>query len=204
MFRCRNLCTRLALSESVSKYKTNLKFASRAWERICAVNYEEKTHPQRPLRLEISSGGCHGFIYQFKFEKPVASESNGANSSSNSNSHSSNNSSSSNTTNHNDEQVPDYGIDTEEDIIFENDDVPFTPLVPREESSSNRNGSSSNSEDLVKKYCLSRIVIDKATIERIEGAQIDYHSELKGSAFVVVGNEKVDASCSCGMSISLK
>lgn len=38
----------------------------------------------------------------------------------------------------------------------------------------------------------------------MQNATIDYHSELKGAAFVVIGNELIDQSCACAMSFSLK
>lgn len=49
-----------------------------------------------------------------------------------------------------------------------------------------------------------QMVIDRHSIEKLEGAVVDYHSELKGSAFVVVGNELVDQSCACALSFSIK
>lgn len=48
------------------------------------------------------------------------------------------------------------------------------------------------------------VVVDTTTAQCMSGAVLDYHSELKGSAFVVVGNEKVDHSCACAQSFSLK
>lgn len=49
-----------------------------------------------------------------------------------------------------------------------------------------------------------QLVIDKHTLEKLQNATIDFHSELKGSAFVVVGNELVDQSCACAMSFSVR
>ena len=48
-----------------------------------------------------------------------------------------------------------------------------------------------------------KVVIDKKSITKLQGATIDYHCELKGSAFVVIGNELVDQSCACGQSFSM-
>ena len=47
-------------------------------------------------------------------------------------------------------------------------------------------------------------VIDEATAKLLKNAVIDFHTELKGSAFVVVGNELVDQSCACALSFSVK
>lgn len=49
-----------------------------------------------------------------------------------------------------------------------------------------------------------RVVVDMLSVSKLDKATLDYHSELKGSAFVVVGNELVDQSCACAMSFSLK
>ncbi|RNF16818.1 uncharacterized protein Tco025E_05398 [Trypanosoma conorhini] len=49
-----------------------------------------------------------------------------------------------------------------------------------------------------------RVVVDKHSLAKLQAAVIDFHSELKGAAFVVVGNELVDESCACAMSFSIK
>lgn len=49
-----------------------------------------------------------------------------------------------------------------------------------------------------------QLVVDKHTLLKLQNATIDFHSELKGSAFVVVGNELVDQSCACAMSFSVR
>lgn len=49
-----------------------------------------------------------------------------------------------------------------------------------------------------------QLLVDKKSLTKLEGATVDFHSELKGSAFVVIGNEYVDLSCACGQSFSVK
>lgn len=49
-----------------------------------------------------------------------------------------------------------------------------------------------------------RVVVDTLSVSKLDKATLDFHSELKGSAFVVVGNDLVDQSCACAMSFSLK
>ena len=140
------------LSPSVAARAANVKFTDRAWNRVAAVNAEENK-PGRHLRMEIASGGCHGFTYKFAFEDAPADATAG-------------------------------------DVVFVNTAATAdTPAAVPEAA---------------KQKHEARIVIDEASLEKLQGATIDYHSELKGSAFVVVGNELVDASCSCGMSISLR
>lgn len=49
-----------------------------------------------------------------------------------------------------------------------------------------------------------QFALDKHSLSKLQNATIDFHSELKGSAFVVVGNELVDQSCACAMSFSIR
>lgn len=49
-----------------------------------------------------------------------------------------------------------------------------------------------------------RFTVDKYSIGKLQNATVDFYTELKGSAFVVVGNELVDQSCACAMSFSVK
>jgi Fe-S cluster assembly iron-binding protein IscA len=87
----------------------------------------------------------------------------------------------------------DTEIDPEEDIVFENDSVPLPPKI-------NENGDEVTVDGTIN----SRIVIDQESLKKLQGSTIDYHSELKGSAFVVVGNELVDQACACAASFSLQ
>ena len=45
-------------------------------------------------------------------------------------------------------------------------------------------------------------MIDKLSIEYLEGAIIDYKESMIKSAFLVVDNPKAELSCSCGVSFS--
>ncbi|CCW64854.1 unnamed protein product [Phytomonas sp. EM1] len=49
-----------------------------------------------------------------------------------------------------------------------------------------------------------QVVVDNISLGKLKKSLIDYYSELKGAAFVVVGNELVDQSCACALSFSLK
>ena len=50
----------------------------------------------------------------------------------------------------------------------------------------------------------SRVVVDTGTLDKLEGAVLDFFVELKGSGFMVVGNQLVDESCACKQSMTLK
>ncbi|KEG05430.1 hypothetical protein DQ04_22061000, partial [Trypanosoma grayi] len=80
----------------------------------------------------------------------------------------------------------------EEDVVISERDV-------SEADSVNNNSSTNNRAEPAP-----RVVVDKHSASKLLSAVIDFHSELKGSAFVVVGNELVDESCACAMSFSVK
>lgn len=49
-----------------------------------------------------------------------------------------------------------------------------------------------------------KVVIDKVSMEFVDGATVDYHTELIKSGFRIIGNPKAEQGCSCGASFSLK
>ncbi|ORC84115.1 uncharacterized protein TM35_000491210 [Trypanosoma theileri] len=74
-------------------------------------------------------------------------------------------------------------------------------------NNNNKNGNRSeggDQQELESQGPPPRVVVDKHSVSKLQSAVIDFHSELKGAAFVVVGNELVDQSCACAMSFSLK
>jgi len=49
-----------------------------------------------------------------------------------------------------------------------------------------------------------KIVVDRQSLEFLEGATVDFQSELIRSSFRILQNPKADSGCSCGASFSLK
>ncbi len=49
-----------------------------------------------------------------------------------------------------------------------------------------------------------KIIVDNDSMQYLEGATIDFQSELIRSAFHVLKNPKAESGCSCGSSFSLK
>jgi iron-sulfur cluster assembly 2 len=89
-------------------------------------------------------------------------------------------------------------LDQEEDVMFFEDEL--------RDTNTTASGGSSSSDELTQPSTTGPavVVVDKSTAECMSKAVLDYHMELKGSAFVVVGNEKVDHLCACAMSFSVR
>jgi Fe-S cluster assembly iron-binding protein IscA len=157
MLRCRLLLFKLCPAAAAYHGK-NLVTTNRLWDRIEAVNSrEQKPNTAQFLRLQITSGGCQGFQYEFLFE-------------------------------------PAEKHDAEDDIVFRKGDEKRWGVSP----------GGCDADVAEAPNGLPTLVVDKITLTKLVGATIDYHSELKGSAFVVVGNELVDQSCACAQSFSMR
>jgi iron-sulfur cluster assembly 2 len=89
-----------------------------------------------------------------------------------------------------------------DDVLDQEDDVMFYEDELRETTTAT--GSSSDELTQPSTTGPAVVVVDKSTAECMSKAVLDYHMELKGSAFVVVGNEKVDHLCACAMSFSVR
>lgn len=49
-----------------------------------------------------------------------------------------------------------------------------------------------------------KLVIDKQSLDLIDGSTIDYADEMVKKMFVVTGNPQADLTCGCGVSFSPK
>ena len=59
-----------------------------------------------------------------------------------------------------------------------------------------------NEDDMIFEYENAKILIDKVSIELINGSKIDYVNELIGSSFKI-SNPQASSSCGCGTSFSI-
>ena len=57
-------------------------------------------------------------------------------------------------------------------------------------------------DDIVFEYTNAKVIIDKTSIDLIQGSKIDYVNELIGSSFKI-SNPQASSSCGCGTSFSI-
>lgn len=161
-------------------YAEALTVTPRCFENIKRINRNENvTNDKRFLRLAIESGGCQGFSYKFYFDDEFDPEEDIKFEISNA--------------------TADIGSSTSSSNSAKNPNVP-TPSNAAPIPSSVKEDSTSAIKDESEPF----VVADKETLTKMKGGIIDYHTELKGSAFVVIGNEYVDHSCACAQSFSLR
>ena len=57
-------------------------------------------------------------------------------------------------------------------------------------------------KDVLLRFPEGGVVIRRVCMSALKGSTLDFHSELKGSAFVITNNPNADTSCSCGTSFT--
>lgn len=49
-----------------------------------------------------------------------------------------------------------------------------------------------------------KVAVDESSFDLVQGATIDYESDMMRSAFVVVNNPQSETACGCGSSFAIK
>lgn len=148
---------------------------------------EKDKNPYLALRIQVESGGCHGFQYLMSLTTLPPSLQSGTTATPPSSQATAEAGETSTTT---DTAASEPGVG-EEDTVFafvkEGDDL-----------SANQQG------DVGSLAAGPKIVLDAPSLELLKGSKVDYTMELIGSQFKIVDNPLASSSCGCGTSFDIK
>lgn len=157
---------------------------------------KKENNPNLALRVEVQSGGCHGFQYVMSlcdlpaiisrdlFSKPVVQE----------------------------ESSPALNTSSADPNAMPSS---TTPQDPNSVSATSTPLKSNNSaamdlreDDTVFSYISDQshanVVMDVFSLDALKGSKIDYEVKLIGSEFKIVDNPAATSSCGCGTSFDIK
>lgn len=134
-------------------------------------------NPHLALRIQVESGGCHGFQYLMSLvtlpaEIPTITPSAGAEQPG--------------------EGAADTGAVREDDTIL--------TYSAEETQATGGVAAAAGAVDLTRP----KIILDTPSLELLKGSKVDYTMELIGSQFKIVDNPMATSSCGCGTSFDLK
>ncbi|CAK7219927.1 [4Fe-4S] proteins maturation [Sporothrix bragantina] len=153
-----------------------LEITSRAAKRLAKV-MEKDGNPRLALRIQVESGGCHGFQYVMSLvtlpdQLPSGSETAAA-------------------------AAPpaDADADAKAPVIREDDTI-FTYAGEAEEGAA--------PAETADPLSAPKIILDTPSLELLKGSKVDFTMELIGSQFKIVDNPLASSSCGCGTSFDIK
>ncbi|KAI0127682.1 hypothetical protein BJ170DRAFT_595543 [Xylariales sp. AK1849] len=174
-----------------------LEITPRAANRLSKI-MEKDGNPHLALRIQVESGGCHGFQYLMSLPTLPASLSA---------------SRSTTPTSANPLSPPDTSIPQPPSTDIASEVTPSTtttasPSEPLREDDTVfafvKDGVAPG-EDGGRSLAMGpKIVLDAPSLELLKGSKVDYTMELIGSQFKVVDNPLATSSCGCGTSFDIK
>ncbi|PSR83761.1 hypothetical protein BD289DRAFT_483137 [Coniella lustricola] len=155
-----------------------LEITPRAAKRLSDI-MKKDNNPYLALRIQVESGGCHGFQYLISVvtlpptlpAKPAA----GADAA----------------------EQPSEGDESGE---IREDDTIFTYTKEEEGGDATQDAAADMEVDLT----APKIILDQPSLELLKGSKIDYTMELIGSQFKIVDNPAATSNCGCGSSFDIK
>lgn len=143
-------------------------------------------NPHLALRIQVESGGCHGFQYLMSLVTLPDSLPSSSSSSSSSSSEAAPPS-----------EHPGEGADSG---AIREDDTIFT-YTPEGEAGA---GAGAGAEAAGVSAGAPKIILDQPSLELLKGSKVDFTMELIGSQFKIVDNPLATSSCGCGTSFDIK
>ncbi len=136
------------------------------------------SNPNLALRVQVESGGCHGFQYLMSLTTlpPLSSS-------------------------------PEEEASTALSTSSGDPNIPSrTSYTPRLPESENKKGKLDEDDTVFASDDGSgaKVVMDGPSLELLKGSKIDYTMELIGSQFKIVDNPLATSSCGCGTSFDIK
>ncbi|KAK8022049.1 Iron-sulfur cluster assembly 2-like protein- mitochondrial [Apiospora rasikravindrae] len=167
-----------------------MEITPRAANRLSQIMEKDK-NPYLALRIQVESGGCHGFQYLMSLTTLPSSLNSGTSANPDAmppsqevTAEAGENSTTTDTT----ASEPGVG---EEDTVF--------AFVKEGEGSL-----PANTTDVDALAAGPKIVLDAPSLELLKGSKVDYTMELIGSQFKIVDNPLASSSCGCGTSFDIK
>ncbi|KAI1811239.1 hypothetical protein GGS20DRAFT_563897 [Poronia punctata] len=182
----RSLARTLAIHNAQKDEEGNemvLEITPRAADRLSQIMSKDK-NPHLALRIQVESGGCHGFQYIMSLTTlpPTISP-----------------------------EAPHPPLDREqvtEDVApsTTTKSSPSPPSLTDEDTIFAFALEAGEAEGKEKEALLTgpKIVLDLPSLELLKGSKVDYTMELIGSQFKIVDNPLATSSCGCGTSFDIK
>ena len=146
----------------------------------------QDSNPNLALRIQVESGGCHGFQYLMSLTTlpPVEAFSSGSIQ----------------------EEAP-PALNTSSNEIPSR--TPASPPLPDSDDAKSEGTKSGELDEDDTVFAAgdgsgAKVVIDGTSLELLKGSKIDYTMELIGSQFKIVDNPLATSSCGCGTSFDIK
>ncbi|KAI3337440.1 hypothetical protein HD806DRAFT_529004 [Xylariaceae sp. AK1471] len=158
-----------------------LDITPRAANRLSQIMSKDK-NPHLALRIQVESGGCHGFQYLMSLTSLPSTLS-----------------SSTNPSNPSPEQVAEEVVPS-----TTTSSTPSSPTLNEDDTIFAFSPDSQEGRDGGDLLTGPKIVLDLPSLELLKGSKVDYTMELIGSQFKIVDNPLATSSCGCGTSFDIK
>ncbi|KAB8299751.1 hypothetical protein EYC80_000004 [Monilinia laxa] len=189
-----------------------IEITQRAADRLQQLRKKEN-NPNLALRVEVQSGGCHGFQYVMSLcdlpanisrgifsESPVQEVSSTALNTSSTDPNAMHSSTSTSTSTLTEESTPSLNTSSQDPNAMPTSSPPSKPTTSA--------AMDLREDDTVFSYISDQshanVVMDVFSLDALKGSKIDYEVKLIGAEFKIIDNPAATSSCGCGTSFDIK